>query len=71
MLVAELKASAERAGGGVSWTSLAFQERVAAELMGNPVAEQCPPRKGYVSRVTKVCPPPAKNKTKTRETKTK
>lgn len=63
MLIAELKASAARAqpraaaGHGArpsSWTSLAFQQEVAAEVLCSPVAEEFPPRLEYVSRLTKV-----------------
>lgn len=61
MLVAELKASAaqalEAAGQDAvpsSWTSLGFQQRVAAEILDGDVAQEFPPRLEYVSRVTKV-----------------
>lgn len=61
MLVAELKASAAQALQAAdqdappsSWTSLSFQERVAAEVLYSDVAEEFPPRLAYVSCVTKV-----------------
>ncbi|CAM9415382.1 unnamed protein product [Ectocarpus sp. 8 AP-2014] len=62
-LVGELKASAAESRGedetGLPsstslWTSLGFQERVAAELLDCPIAAEFPPRLEYVSRVTKV-----------------
>eukprot|EP00752_Nemacystus_decipiens_P003848 g3540.t1 len=61
VLVAELKVSAAQALEAVgldaepsSWTSLGFQQRVAADILDNDVAEEFPPRLEYVSRVTKV-----------------
>lgn len=64
VLVEELKASATEACGSAAdheagpslppWTSLGFQERVAATLLDSPVAEEFPPRLEYVSRVTKL-----------------
>ncbi|CAM9587815.1 unnamed protein product [Pylaiella littoralis] len=63
VLIVELKASAAKplAAGHArlsppppSWTSLAFQERVAEELLGSPIAGKYPPRREYVARVTKV-----------------
>ena len=58
-LLAELKASAAGMGGGAGdrglpWTSLAFQQRFVAEVVGSLVAEQFPPRLEYVARLTKV-----------------
>ncbi|CAB1119799.1 unnamed protein product [Ectocarpus sp. CCAP 1310/34] len=62
-LVGELKASAAESrredetglpSSSSLWTSLGFQERVAAELLDCPIAAEFPPRLEYVSRVTKV-----------------
>ena len=64
-LMEELKASASAAfsgrgvggkggSGGLPYTSLAFQQKFASEVLGSPVAEQFPPRLEYVSRLTKV-----------------
>ncbi|CAM9106648.1 unnamed protein product [Scytosiphon promiscuus] len=64
VLVEELKASAAQHPDGATcdeagppslpWTSLEFQEKVAALVLESPVAVEFPPRVEYVSRVTKV-----------------